>query len=56
MISRISQQPPNPVAIAAFVISITAGGIGTSLTERTASAELLLRSRHFRFTVPRRSA
>jgi regulator of protease activity HflC (stomatin/prohibitin superfamily) len=33
MITRISTQP-NPVAITAFVICITAGGIGTALTER----------------------
>ncbi len=35
MITRISTQP-NPVAITAFVICITAGGIGTALTERPA--------------------
>jgi regulator of protease activity HflC (stomatin/prohibitin superfamily) len=36
MTPRIATQPPNPVAIAAFVICITAGGIGTSFTERPA--------------------
>jgi regulator of protease activity HflC (stomatin/prohibitin superfamily) len=36
MTPRIATQPPNPVAIAAFVICITAGGIGTSLSERPA--------------------
>jgi hypothetical protein len=35
MIPRISTQP-NPVAITAFVICISAGGIGTALTERPA--------------------
>jgi regulator of protease activity HflC (stomatin/prohibitin superfamily) len=36
MTPRFNTQPPNPVAIAAFVICIAAGGIGTSLTERPA--------------------
>ncbi len=36
MTPRFNTQPPNPVAITAFVISITAGGIATALTERTA--------------------
>jgi regulator of protease activity HflC (stomatin/prohibitin superfamily) len=36
MMPRITTQPPNPVAIAAFVVCITAGGIGTALTERPA--------------------
>jgi regulator of protease activity HflC (stomatin/prohibitin superfamily) len=35
MIPKISTQP-NPVAITAFVICITAGGIGTAITERPA--------------------
>ncbi|MGB6727335.1 MAG: slipin family protein [Terracidiphilus sp.] len=36
MMPRISTQPPNPVAITAFVVCIAAGGIGTALTERPA--------------------
>jgi SPFH domain / Band 7 family len=34
MTPRINAQPPNPVAITAFVVCITAGGIGTAVTER----------------------
>ncbi|MGB6831447.1 MAG: slipin family protein [Terracidiphilus sp.] len=36
MMPRISTQPPNPVAITAFVVCIAAGGISTALTERPA--------------------
>ncbi len=34
MIPKISTQPPNPVAITTFVFCISAGGIGTAVTER----------------------
>jgi regulator of protease activity HflC (stomatin/prohibitin superfamily) len=36
MMSRVNTQPPSPVAIAAFVVCISGGAIGTAVTQRPA--------------------